>query len=79
MFQENGYVVAESDTGSGLVTIRERVQKFNDGKYHVVKYVRMGRNSTLQVNQLPQQVIQHTGDYLPFNWIFLQTRISFLF
>ncbi|XP_053386148.1 uncharacterized protein LOC123539409 isoform X3 [Mercenaria mercenaria] len=67
---ENGFIVAESNTGSGLISISERARKFNDGEYHVVRYIRTGRNSSLQVNNLPMQTVAHSGAATLFNKVY---------
>ncbi|KAH3752063.1 hypothetical protein DPMN_186673 [Dreissena polymorpha] len=58
---ENGHIIAESNTGTGLVRLVEDSRLFNDGQYHVVRYIRTGSNSTLQVNQLPTKIAVNTG------------------
>ncbi|XP_052814372.1 uncharacterized protein LOC128241470 isoform X5 [Mya arenaria] len=67
---ENGHVIAESNTGSGLVRLVENSRVFNDGQYHVVRYIRTGSNSTLQVDQLPTQLAVNTGVVSLFNSVY---------
>ena len=59
--QENGHIVAESNTGGGITVLKQSKGRFNDGQYHVVRYIRTGTNSTLQVDQLPMQTRMHSG------------------
>ncbi|WAR10831.1 NRX1A-like protein [Mya arenaria] len=67
---ENGTVVAEANTGSGLVRLVENSRVFNDGQYHVVRYIRTGGNSTLQVDQLPTQLAVNKSVVSLFNSVY---------
>lgn len=51
-FQENGFIVAEYDTGNGKQTLRIDSKTYNDGKYHVVKFLRTGERADLIVDSL---------------------------
>ena len=42
----------------------ENSRRFNDGDYHVVRYIRTGRNTTLYVDSLPVQTISNPGTLL---------------
>ncbi|KAK3601345.1 hypothetical protein CHS0354_011952 [Potamilus streckersoni] len=58
----NGHVVVESKTGEGVVLLEENRQKFNDGKYHTVRYVRTGTGSSLTVDRLSAQSVAHSAE-----------------
>ncbi|KAL4216896.1 neuroligin protein binding [Mactra antiquata] len=67
---DDGFVKADSNTGNGLVSITQNSKRFNDGLYHVVRYVRTGTNSSLQVDTLPAQIIPHSGGVSVFNKVY---------
>ena len=50
--------MATYNLGQQDIVIRDTSSKVNDGKYHVVRFVRTGVNSTLQVddNQVRQTI-----------------------
>ena len=52
MLQENGFIVAEYDTGNGKQILRIDSKTYNDGKYHVVKFLRNGERADLIVDSL---------------------------
>ncbi|XP_062614011.1 uncharacterized protein LOC134275752 isoform X2 [Saccostrea cucullata] len=49
---ESGFIVAEYDTGSGKQSLRIDSKTYNDGKYHVVKFLRTGERADLIVDSL---------------------------
>lgn len=68
---EGGNIVAESNTGTSVIRVDEvKGGPFNDGQYHVVRYIRSGSNSTLQVDNLPMQVINHSGQLSLFDKVY---------
>ena len=54
-FKENGFVVAEYNIGSGIKRMVENSKKFNDEKYHVVRFTRTGGNVTMRVDSFASQ------------------------
>ena len=49
-FQISGNVMATYNLGQQDIVIRDTSTKVHDGKYHVVRFIRTGVNSTLQVD-----------------------------
>ncbi|KAL3854443.1 hypothetical protein ACJMK2_013712 [Sinanodonta woodiana] len=66
----NGHVVVESKTGEGVVVLEESRHKFNDGKYHTVRYVRTGTGSSLMVDSLSAQSVAHSGSASVFDKVY---------
>ncbi|XP_056012893.1 uncharacterized protein LOC125678424 isoform X7 [Ostrea edulis] len=58
---ENGFIIAEYDTGSGKETLRIDSKTYNDGKYHVVKFKRTGERADLIVDSLSAYNIHQTS------------------
>ena len=44
-------------------------EKVNDGKYHVVRFTRMGPNSTIQVDNKDMQTKHPKGRYTMIRWL----------
>ena len=40
-------------SGDSSVILGERTRTFNDGQYHVVRFIRKGTDLTLQVDNIP--------------------------
>ena len=51
--QVNGHVVITYDIGDGPVSITEDRQRFNDGNYHYVTFVRRRNEATVTVDDYP--------------------------
>ena len=49
-FQVDGYLRVVYNLGQQDIVIQDSSVRVNDGKYHVVRFVRTGVNSTLQVD-----------------------------
>ena len=56
--QVNGHVVVTYDIGNGPQTIVEDAQRFNDGQYHYVTFVRRRGDATLRVDDYPQNNVK---------------------
>ena len=56
-------MVAYYDMGEGVKRKRlvENSQLYNDGQYHVVRFIREGPSATLWVDNYPEQALQVTG------------------
>ena len=51
--KKDGGFVFEYDIGNGLQTIPDYRGKFNDGKYHVVRFIRDGEKAMLYIDDKP--------------------------
>ena len=49
-FQVDGYMVSVYNLGQQDVVVKDTSIRVNDGQYHVVKFIRTGVNSTLQID-----------------------------
>ncbi|KAK6166927.1 hypothetical protein SNE40_023527 [Patella caerulea] len=59
---ENGHVIAEYDTDSSGKSskIVQSSRRFNDGKYHVVRFYRTSNNATLRVDDIGARINSHS-------------------
>lgn len=57
---ENGYLVAQYNTGNGEQTITFDQNRLNDGKYHVVQFTRTADGGFLIVDNV-QKTLAHQG------------------
>jgi len=48
--------------------VGDQFEKVNDGRYHVVRFMRDGANATIQVDNLPVQFRNATGDHTRTNF-----------
>ena len=57
MLQVDGYLVAVYNLGQQDIVVKDSSIRVNDGQYHVVKFIRTGVNSTLQIddNQVSEE------------------------
>ena len=49
--------------GGGNMSIAEPLRLAADGMYHVVRFTRYGANATLQLDDLPTQTRNYSGQY----------------
>ena len=50
-------MILEYDIGDGLQKVEVKNQNFSDGQYHIVRFVRDGRNVTFEIDNYP--IIHH--------------------
>ena len=50
------------DVGDGERIVTETRDKFNDGQYHVVRFIRKGTNATLYVDDYPANMQTPGGE-----------------
>ncbi|ESO02328.1 hypothetical protein HELRODRAFT_65329, partial [Helobdella robusta] len=61
--QRNGYIFVVYNLGTADHSIGDTSNVVNDDKYHVIRFNRVGPNSTLQVDNRPIVTKYPTGDY----------------
>jgi len=60
-FQIDGNIFVVYNIGTADHPIGELFQKVNDNNYHVLRFQRLGANSTLQLDNFPLQTKIPTG------------------
>jgi len=58
-----GHVTVTYVVGGRNMSISEPLRLAADGTYHVVRFTRYGANATLQLDNLPTQTRNYTGQF----------------
>ena len=72
MLQVDGYLVAVYNLGQQDIVVKDSSIRVNDGQYHVVKFIRTGVNSTLQLDD--NQASEESLCLLYYCLIFVPSR-----
>jgi len=64
VYLDNGHVIAEYNLGTESIILADNTKKFNDGNYHVLRFNRVGPNSTLQLDNRDEIVKIPDGRHL---------------
>jgi len=61
--QIDGHVTVTYILGGANMSISEPLRLAADGEYHVVRFTRYGANATLQLDDLPTQTRNYSGQF----------------